>query len=44
MSVEYVDYIRVEYIGLGDCVEDSGFAVVVGDIAVVLGDHGDVES
>lgn len=39
-----VDYIRVEHIGVHDRVEDSGFAVVAGDIAVAAGDREDVES
>jgi hypothetical protein len=39
--VAYVDYIRVEHIGVHDRVEDSGFAVAVapGEIAVAPGDH-----
>lgn len=38
----YVDYIRVEHIGVHDRVEDSGFAVAAGDIAVAPGDREDV--
>lgn len=43
----YVDYIRVEHIGVHDRVEDSrrvDFAVAAGDIAVAPGDREDVEN
>jgi len=44
--VAYVDYIQVEHIGgvVHDRVEDSGFAVAAGDIAVAPGDREDVEN
>ena len=42
--VAYVDYIRVEHIGVDDHVEDSDFAVAAADIAAAPGDHGDVEN
>jgi hypothetical protein len=43
--VAYVDYIQVlEHIGVHDRVEDSGFAVAAGDIAVAPDDREDVEN
>lgn len=40
----YVDYIRVEHIGVDDHVEDSDSAAAAADIAVAPGDHEDVEN
>jgi len=45
--VAYVDYIRVEHIGVHDHVGDSrrvGFVVAAGDIAVAPGDREGVEN
>lgn len=42
--MEYVDYIQDEHIEVDGRVEDSGYAVAVGDIAVVPDDREGVES